>query len=48
MFGGCVNVAEVAYDEICKFGIYVVRERAPVCSVVDSVGALVWSCKWAV
>ena len=31
VFDGCVDVGEVFYVEVCKFSVYVVRERAPVC-----------------
>ena len=31
-----------------KFSVNVVRERAPICSVVVSVGALGWRCEWSV
>ena len=44
VFDDCVNFGEVVYVEICKFGVYVVRERAPVCSVVVCVCALGWRC----
>ena len=48
MFGGSVNVGEVVDVEVCKFSVNVVRERAPVCSVIVSVGALGWRCEWSV
>ena len=43
-FGGCVNVGEVFYVEVCIFGVYILRERVPICSVSVSVGALTWRC----
>ena len=46
--GGCCNVGELVYVGICKFGVYVVLNRAPICFVVVSVGTLGWRCYWTV
>ena len=48
VFGVCVDVGEIVCVEVCKFDVFVVHERAPICSVVVSVGALGLRCKWTV